>query len=103
MQGTVINYLIGCSVVCTAGAVITVASCNITGVNHDSAQKNAETFLKEMGVEGVAVCAGVDSDGDGYVSCPYWIKGKDQILPLECATIGFNSGCRVPKMALQSR
>jgi hypothetical protein len=65
------------------------------------AQKGADEFLLQMGMKGTAICAGYDSDGDGYVSCPYRVEGDNEIHALECAgSLTLNHGCRVPKATL---
>ncbi len=71
------------------------------GRTHRLAQAEADAYLKEtrltQGQGAIAVCVNVDSDGDGYVSCPY--VTKDGITyPLECAgSMTLNTGCRPPK------
>lgn len=74
---------------------------NISGRTQQLAQDEADHYLRKTGLAdnqgATAICVGVDSDGDGYVSCPY--VTKDGVThPLECAgSMAINSGCRPPK------
>lgn len=68
---------------------------NLSGRTQSLAQAEADKFLR--GVDAKAMCVGIDSDGDGYVSCPYVTK-DGTTHPLECAgSMTINSGCRPPK------
>lgn len=70
---------------------------NVSGHTRVTAQKQAEYFFQVAGIDAIAQCVNNDSDGDGYVSCPY--TTKDGVThPLECAgPITTNTGCRMPK------
>lgn len=74
--------------------LILVAACEA-----GDAQKNADQWAKSMGIAGPVVCAGQDSDGDGYVSCTF--KDDKGVQAIECST-GRGAcnagGCRVPKL-----
>lgn len=75
---------------------------DVSGRTHDIAQAEADAYLKNFSINGVAQCVYSDSDGDGYVSCPYFIKGSDAPHPLECAgSMTINKGCRLPKAVFQ--
>ena len=81
---------------------------NTSGRTHEAAQDEADRYLKTTHLAetqgAVAVCVDTDSDGDGYVSCPY--VTKDGVThPLECATglrtsMVINKGCRPPKAVM---
>lgn len=85
--------------VTVAGLIFGVSSCrNMTGSAQTAAQTEANRFLAEMGIKGRAVCSRADTDGDGYISCPYVIEGKPELHPLECACgLIASEGCRPPK------
>lgn len=74
---------------------------NLSGRTQRLAQGEADKYLEQTGLtksqDAKAVCVNVDSDGDGYVSCPY--VTKDGVThPLECAgSMTVNTGCRPPK------
>lgn len=70
---------------------------NLTGRAHDLAQAEAYKFLHNAGIDAQVQCAGIDSDGDGYISCPYFTR-DGTLHPLECAgAMTMNSSCRPPK------
>jgi len=80
-----------------------VAGCyNYTGANKEAAEKNAKTWLKQMGYEDAPfTCNKHDSDLDGYVSCSVNLGGE--FVQIECAGEDFidrNTGCRAPKLKL---
>jgi hypothetical protein len=70
---------------------------NVSGHSHDVAQKAANQFVSS--IPGAAAhCVQVDSDGDGYISCPYTTPDGNA-HPLECAGgFNINNGCRIPKV-----
>lgn len=73
------------------------AANNVTGRAHDLARAEAYKFLRNAGIDAQVQCAGIDSDGDGYISCPYYTR-DGTLHPLECAgAMTMNSGCRPPK------
>lgn len=73
---------------------------NVSGRSHNIAQREADKYLRGANVDATAMCVGYDSDGDGYVSCPYITK-DGATHPLECAgAMNFNTGCRPPKAVL---
>jgi len=98
----VIVFMIIVGVALIVGIIGSTCS-NITERTHDLAQAEADKYLKTTGLVdnqgAVAICVNIDSDNDGYVSCPY--VTKDGIThPLECAgSMTINSGCRPPKAA----
>lgn len=53
---------------------------------------NAKKFMSETGISGNVSCTGIDSDGDGYVSCT--IVSNGEMTPIECGYF-INSGCRM--------
>jgi hypothetical protein len=77
---------------------------DVSGRTHALAQAGADGYLEKTNLASsqgaVAACVNTDSDGDGYVSCPY--VTKDGVThPLECAgSMTINSGCRPPKAVL---
>lgn len=95
--------LIVAILVVVLGGMFVYFSCvslsNWTGRSHDLAQKEADKFLRNSGLQPNAQCVGMDTDGDNYLSCPY-VTPDGQIHPLECAGGGTrNTGCRIPKWA----
>lgn len=96
-----VYHLIIVAGVCVVGAglIFGVSNCrNMTGTAQTAAQTEANRFLSEMGIKGRAVCSRADTDGDGYISCPYVLEGKDELHPLECACgLIASEGCRPPK------
>jgi type II secretory pathway pseudopilin PulG len=82
------------------GALIGVRGCASSfGIDKASAEQNARQYAGELGVEVAGLsCTGVDTDGDGYVSCT--IRGRDgSLTPIECAgRLTLNSGCRVARV-----
>lgn len=95
--GFLVVFIVGIFLVIILGSAVS----NVSGRTHDLAQAEADKYLNEthlaQGQGAVAICVNVDSDGDGYVSCPY--VTKDGVThPLECAgSMTINSGCRPPK------
>lgn len=80
------------------GGIVATSCRGLTGAAQDTAQKEADAFLANMGIRGKAICARSDTDGDGYISCPYTAEGKEGIQPLECASgLIMAEGCRPPK------
>ena len=95
--GPVIIILASLSVI---GGVFWV---NYSGTNHDSAKEAAAEYAAELKIDVRAIsCVGMDSDGDGYVSCTIMPKaeGSDPIQ-VECTGVSLNSGCRFPKANLR--
>lgn len=92
----VIMGIVVCSVV-----IFGIARCstNVSGMSHGEAVKSAHAYAKELSiaVQGIQ-CAGIDSDGDGYVSCSIMTK-SEKLLAVECAgALTINQGCRIPKL-----
>lgn len=89
------------------GLIIFSISCtacrNISGSSQRSAQENAESWAKdlELDVEHVK-CNGIDSDGDGYVSCTFKLK-DGRIENYECSSSYLYDGCKaiIPKIRRQ--
>lgn len=81
---------------CTAGC---------SGADRRAASDEATRWSQQMGIQPLVVdCVGMDTDGDGYLSCTVSYRKPDGAIvvqPLECATKWtWNSGCRVPKMGM---
>lgn len=81
-----------------------LVGCVTTGSRTADATTNAKTWASSMGmdIKGVA-CSGVDSDGDGYVSCSVNMTdgsiravecGYDQMDAMLIIT-GQNTGCKL--------
>lgn len=86
-----------------AGCLGCKVAADVSGHTNEVAQKEADAFIREMGIKGKARCADTDSDGDGYVSCPM-VLSDGRVEPLECAgSFNWNTGCRPPKAVVQSR
>lgn len=86
------------------GVMVSHCGRNMSGEAQIKAQSEADKFLQQMGIKGKAICAGTDTDGDGYISCPYVVEGKDGVQPLECGSGFINSeGCRPPKAIFTGR
>lgn len=88
-------------IVVLAMVAFAVVKCgaNVSGASHQDAERSAREYAKALNIEyDGLVCAGIDSDGDGYVSCT--ISKKDgHLLGIECAgAMTINSGCRIPKL-----
>lgn len=95
---TVIELMIVVAIIAILGG-IAFKACNGNFGHRDQneATSNANRFIQEMGMEVERVsCVGVDSDGDGYVSCTF--KMKDGTMqPYECAGWSWSGeGCKVP-------
>jgi hypothetical protein len=74
----------------------------VGGFDQHIADKNAREFMSSLGINGSVVCARVDSDGDGYVSCTINDNGK--LIPIECAAmVTLNKGCRMQRAGLYQR
>ena len=104
MQTIKMWQLILIPVVIVLPVMVAVASCDLTGHTHDVAQKEADAWIKEMGLDAKASCADTDSDLDGYVSCTLVIRSEKgpHIEPLECAgSMTINKGCRAPKAVIR--
>lgn len=72
---------------------------DVSGASHQTAEKEARKYAEELSihVQGVT-CAGLDSDGDGYVSCTI-STAEGKLIGVECAgAMTINSGCRIPKL-----
>jgi hypothetical protein len=65
--------------------------------------EQARTWATSMGLDAIgASCAGMDTDGDGYVSCTVSSRepgGTVKLTPVECAVSYMPDGCRIPKPA----
>lgn len=73
---------------------VAMVSLSVYSATHVSA--TAEKWLTANGVKHSTVdCQMLDSDRDGYYSCPYFLEGE--IWPLECNLWG----CRVPKFGVR--
>lgn len=82
-----------------AGFLLMLAGCF---GDPEAAKASARQYAKDLGYEVAGVsCTGVDSDGDGYVSCTVRLKDPDpsgsSLLALECSRgeVTFTSGCKV--------
>lgn len=101
---SLIELMITVAVIGAFIVVIGLASGLATrGANHNSAVEYAKQWAKDMSISPSGIdCTGVDSDGDGYVSCSVAEKHSDgttEIHPIECAKwLTINSGCRTPKL-----
>ncbi len=75
---------------------------NWTGAHKAEAEKQAEIYAKELGIEIVAVsCVKQDTDGDGYVSCTLKLDEAGTTKQVECAGAwNLNEGCRDPKIKI---
>ncbi len=88
--------------------VFAVMKCgaDVGGQTHDTAQKEAEKWVRQMGLNAKAQCADRDTDNDGYVSCTLVVTdpdGKKHVEPLECAgSFTTNNGCRAPKALVRT-
>lgn len=73
------------------------------GLDNEYATRNAEVFIRNLDLEVKSFqCNGIDSDGDGYVSCTFSMK-NGSTRQFECAGWSFfNDGCREPKMKIHS-
>ncbi len=93
------TLILGLAVV--GGFAIFFSMPNMSGASKAEAQKQAKAWAAEMQLEPKAiVCAGTDSDNDGYVSCTFNMP-DGKILSFECAgAMNMNEGCRKPKMNL---
>lgn len=62
-------------------------------------EESAAKFTQDLGikVQGRPNCAGVDSDGDGYVTCTIALPAKDgeqpRTMSLQCAGVTSYTGC----------
>lgn len=83
------------------GCALLLAGCD----EHADAQRWADAWIKEQGLNARADCTRIDSDGDGYLSCTLVVTdpdGRKHIEPLECAgRYTLNTGCRYPKMSIR--
>jgi hypothetical protein len=88
------------------GVLFAKCGSDLSGHTHDTAQKTADTWLRQMGIKGRAECAATDTDNDDYVSCTVVTtdaSGATRIEPLECAgSLTINSGCRAPKAVIRA-
>lgn len=96
------------------GILVTVAVCGIFALivikiggtvasGNRGVVDQARGWATAMGLEVIgAQCAGMDSDGDGYVSCTVSSReagGTVKLTPVECAVSFMPDGCRIPKPA----
>lgn len=83
-------------------STILIAACNLTGANHRAAEQNGKAWAEHAStaIETKFIsCNGIDSDGDGYLSCTFAVNGAIQTF--ECAgyaAVGPHDGCRTPKV-----
>lgn len=74
--------------------LLALVCCNKNTV---SPQEAAKQFVEDakIDIRGKPNCTGVDTDGDGYVTCTVWFAnpkdGKDS-MSIQCADITSNSG-----------
>lgn len=75
----------------------------------EAAKASARAYAKDLGYDVAGVsCTGVDSDGDGYVSCTVRLSNPDpsghSLLALECSRgeATFTSGCKVAPLVKNS-
>lgn len=102
-----IELIIGVAAVgVVVGALVGFGGCGrgCSGAAQADAQQEANSFLQQMNIKGKAICAKYDTDGDGYISCPYTVEGSADIHPLECASgLIYDEGCRPPKMVIPTQ
>lgn len=95
-------------VVAVLGIVATMALYVVTGTvaslsGSDEVTHDARAFGKALGLPvRSAVCADVDTDGDGYLSCTLSVErpgGELDVVPVECARkhLTWASGCRMQR------
>ena len=84
------------------GGILAISFSKCNGGDHKSAEKEFRNWAKALDIKyDAAQCNNHDGDGDGYVSCTYTID--DAINTVECAgSWTMQSGCRTPKMRVQS-
>lgn len=90
-------------IVISVGGVSFLMNCS--GLNKDTATKEATEWAKEVGIENANVsCVNSDTDSDGYISCTIAYKddkGDLKVKAIECASkLSWNSGCRTPKISI---
>lgn len=101
-----LSFIILCLVVAVPLGLI-AAGPNLLGWNKSEAEEHARTWAKETQVDLKSVsCNGVDTDGDGYVSCSFHFEGVTVPSTFECAgwtLLKVHSGCREPKIRIPER
>lgn len=84
--------------------MLTGASCGEWRGTGEHAEGAARTHAKKLDwkVKGIA-CAGVDTDGDGYISCTLVLEDGSE-RSLECASggMGIASGCKTAPLIKQN-
>lgn len=81
------------------GIVGKFASCACSGDRRANANTEARQYVRTMHpgwTRPVISCQGMDTDGNGYVTCTVG-DGTDRTEAIECAafvTVSFNEGCR---------
>jgi len=93
--GLVTLASIGIFVLIVLKTVGTVASGN------KDVPEQARAWASAMGLDVIGTsCTGMDTDGDGYVSCTVSsreVGGTVKLTPVECAVSYMPDGCRIPK------
>ncbi len=100
---TLIELLVVLVVVVVALGVVAGLASKFGG-DHEAAEETAFAYATELGVPVKAVsCTGIDSDGDGYVSCTIMRHDTEAPMMVECAGAWtWSSGCRAPKAVIRS-
>lgn len=91
-----------CVFIFAVASAVVNCSGNVSGSSARDANAEAREWARNMGldVQGVS-CTGIDTDGDGYVSCSVSSKGPNgtQVHAIECArAFSWNKGCRVARV-----
>lgn len=108
---TLIEALIGLVLIFVLGAIMFAAlgalsSCGRADVS--AVEAEAKTFAGKGGLKlqgSGASCVGMDTDGDGYVSCTLFLEGG-RTMAIECAghtwTGAWNKGCRIAQVKVSA-
>ncbi|MBI4142397.1 hypothetical protein HY480_00805 [Candidatus Uhrbacteria bacterium] len=101
MRRALLQKMIVCVMLCS----IALGACGYM-CDQGAAESEAKDFLATMYPDKDVIarsCAGMDSDGDNYVSCTARVRGKttgaaEETLALECAaSFTLQSGCRLQR------
>lgn len=100
----VVSGIVGLAIIVVAVGVLgggCTCISNLTGASKKEAEVQARQWASEMGIEVKGVkCVGMDTDGDGYVSCS--VNDGTQIHMIECTGAWtLNDGCRMPKATVR--
>lgn len=76
---------------------------SVSGSDHKAAETAAKVWSSQMGFKPVGIsCTGMDTNGDGYVSCSIAVlknDGTPSMIPIECAgSFTINNGCRAARV-----